>query len=614
MAEKKTHQKTSTSLFKRLFFNRNKETDLLVEEQIQSPSRMMFNNFLHNRMGMIGLIVFVIIMLFVTIGPNFVTLNLGDSDATQANIGPVNTLMSVPSSLNGKIADISVGPTFSIGLDTEGKVYTWGYTKITSKINIKNVPDNVKKADIKLVAAGYDHAVAVDKDDMVYVWGNSRLGQDQIPYELTSTHRIGPGSGEIIQLEAAYQFSAVVTDDGYLYLWGNTNMNDIYIKGDIQGHVKKVALSRNNYIVLLDDGSVQYAGYKSSTLSAIPESLGNDVVDIAASGETMAALTSDGKLVVWGGGSHGEKNIPEFTSTPKEIYGGLFHYTALLEDGSVVGWGSNTNNQINVPSNIKDQHVTKIFSGFYQNYALTEKGKVITWGLKGHPLGTDDLGRDIMTRIIHGGKTTMTVGAIAEIIALIVGVVLGALSGFFGGKLDIIIMRITEIIGALPFLPFALLLSAIIGTRFSVTMRMYLIMVVLGLLSWTGICRLIRAQILSEREKEYVLAAKAMGVKENKIIFSHILPNVLSILLVEATLGFATCMLTESSLSYLGFGITPPTPTWGNMLTGANNSIVIQQYWWRWVFPATIFGVCTICINLIGDAIREAVDPKSLGR
>ena len=106
----------------------------------------------------------------------------------------------------------------------------------------------------------------------------------------------------------------------------------------------------------------------------------------------------------------------------------------------------------------------------------------------------------------------------------------------------------------------------------------------------------------------------ALGVREKSIIFHHIIPNVMSLILVNATLSFATCMLTESSLSYMGFGIAPPTPTWGNMLTGANNSIVIQQYWWRWVFPAAIFGICTICINLVGDALRDAVDPKSAER
>ena len=172
-------------------------------------------------------------------------------------------------------------------------------------------------------------------------------------------------------------------------------------------------------------------------------------------------------------------------------------------------------------------------------------------------------------------------------------------------------MRIAEIVGGLPFIPFAMILSAVIGSKLQPTQRMYLIMVVLGVLSWTGTCRLVRAQILAQREMEYVTAAKAMGIREVKIVFKHILPNVISLLLVSMTLDFATCMLTESTLSYLGFGIPLPTPTWGNLLTGANNSIVIQQYWWRWVFPAAILGLCTVCINLMGDGLRDAVDPKS---
>ena len=153
-----------------------------------------------------------------------------------------------------------------------------------------------------------------------------------------------------------------------------------------------------------------------------------------------------------------------------------------------------------------------------------------------------------------------------------------------------------------------------IGTKLDPTQRMYLIMVVLGVLSWVPTCRLVRAQILAQREMEYVTAAKAMGIREHTIVFRHILPNVVSLLIVSMTLDFATCMLTESTLSYLGFGIPLPTPTWGNLLNGANNSIVIQQYWWQWVFPAVIFGICTICINLIGDGLRDALDPKALER
>lgn len=208
----------------------------------------------------------------------------------------------------------------------------------------------------------------------------------------------------------------------------------------------------------------------------------------------------------------------------------------------------------------------------------------------------------------------MTIGAIAVIISTFIGVSVGAIAGFFGGKIDLILMRIAEIILALPFLPFAMILSSVIGNSLSEMQRIYLIMVVLGLLSWASLARIVRAQVLAEREKEFVTAAKAMGVKEMSIVFKHIVPNVISIIIVNATLSFATSLLTESSLSYLGFGVTLPRPTWGNMLYGANNSVTIQSRWWQWVFPAAILAVCVICINTIGDGLRDAIDPKSSER
>ena len=142
-------------------------------------------------------------------------------------------------------------------------------------------------------------------------------------------------------------------------------------------------------------------------------------------------------------------------------------------------------------------------------------------------------------------------------------------------------------------------------------MRIFIIMLILGALSWTGWARMIRGQVLAEREKEFVTAARAMGVKESKIAFRHVLPNVVSVILVSMTLSFASCLLTESSLSYLGFGVQQPQPTWGNMLTGSNNSTVIQNYWWQWLFPAIFLSIAVICIIMIVDALRDALDPKS---
>lgn len=603
------------SLFTRLFGNRTKAAaSFMEEEQLQSPGRLIVQNFLHNKLGMAGLIVFLIIFLFVAIAPNFLVLDLSYQDSTQTNVPPTVSMLSVPKELQGHVRDISPGTTFGVGISDTGRVYTWGYTKITSTIDLANIPEEVLEADLVSVAAGYDHITALDSQGEIYVWGNNRLGQDQIPSDLEKAIKNNENP-HIKQIEASYQFSAALTDDGTLYLWGNGNSADLKVKSEYQGRIEKVALTSYAYVCLLDDGSVVYAGLQSNNaVSSIPESLSSGVVDIAASSNAVAAVKEDGSIVIWGNCDKGEEKIPEFVSKPVELYGGRYHFTALMEDGEVVSWGDNTHNQGVVPGSVNSEDIETVFAGFYQNYAVTTSGEVKAWGLKGYACGTDDLGRDVLNRIVNGGKITMTVGAVSVAISLVIGIILGGLSGYFGGWVDMVVMRISEVIGGLPFIPFAMILSSILGTRISVEQRMYLIMVVLGILSWPPTCTLIRAQIFSQREQEYVTAAKAMGVRESAIVFRHILPNVLSLVLVSATLDFATCMLTESTLSYLGFGISPPTPTWGNMLSGANDSIVIQQYWWRWVFPAAIFGICTICINLVGDALRDAVDPKSAER
>lgn len=608
-----------TRWFKRGVMGNDQEVrDFMKEEQVQTPFRTMARNFFSKHTVRIGLCGFFLIFLFVLIGPRYWVLDLSEQDSTLINLPPSQNMMSVPKEMKGRIADIAAGRTYGVGLDTDGHLHTWGYTKITEKINIADIPDEVQAADLVMFATGDDHVVALDNDGQLYVWGNTRLQQGNFTNEMKKAMKAKDETWDIIQLEASNQFSAAVSSDGTLYLWGNTNVADIKLRKQYQGQVAKVALTSNEYICLLKDGTVAYTGYKDkgSAFAAIPESLnGVTVVDIAATSSTMAAVTEDGRVVVWGNDKSGEKNVPDFAAPVKKLYAGRFHYTALLENGDVVSWGSNKYHQTEVPASVAHgANIREIYTGNFQNYAVLEDGSVVTWGLKGFILGTDNLGRDLLTRIVNGGRVTMTVGAISVIIATVIGVLLGGIAGYFGGKADLLIMRIAEIVGGLPFIPFAMILSAVIGSRLDPTQKMYLIMVVLGVLSWTGTCRLVRAQILAQREMEYVTAAKAMGIKEGTIVFRHILPNVISLLLVSMTLDFATCMLTESTLSYLGFGIPLPTPTWGNLLKGANNSIVIQQYWWQWVFPAAIFGICTICINMIGDGLRDAVDPKSTER
>ena len=596
---------------KRMFFGPKRELSFAEEEALQSPWRTVAKNFRSKRLSMLGLFGFLLILLFVIIGPLLMPIDLSYQDNTQQNIGPGFNMMSVPTALKDDLQKIAPGKTFGMGIDKSGKLHVWGYTRITDTIDLGNIPQEVQEAKLVDLAVGYDHAVAIDEQGKVYVWGNTRLGQDRLPNDLSSAIRKGENMN-IIQLEAANQFTAAVTQEGDLLLWGNSNLNDIKLKKDLQGNIRKVTTNINTYLLLTNDGQAAYGGLQKNAYSRVPAGLESGVVDIASTAFTNAALKEDGTVVVWGNITKGENRVPEHEGRIIQIAGGRYHYTALTDKNELLSWGDNTHKQTQAPGELAaTDPVRQIYAGYYQNYAITQGEKLHTWGLKGYLMGTDHLGRDILTRIVNGGRVTMTVGAVSVIIASLIGILLGGLAGYFGGAVDNIIMRVREVFASLPFLPFALILSAILGTRVSVEQRMYLMMFVLGILSWPSLAYLVRASMLAQREMEYVTAAKALGIKEVAIVFKHIIPNIISVILVSMTLSFATSMLTESTLSYLGFGISPPTPTWGNMLTGSNNSIVIQQYWWRWVFPALIFSICTICINLMGDGLRDAIDPKS---
>ena len=202
-------------------------------------------------------------------------------------------------------------------------------------------------------------------------------------------------------------------------------------------------------------------------------------------------------------------------------------------------------------------------------------------------------------------------GAVAIIISLVIGVTVGLIAGFYGGILDNILMRIAEVVSAFPFMPLAFTLSALIPSEVSQNTRLLMIMVILGVISWPGVARLVRGQILAEREKDFVLAARALGLKETTIILKHILPSVFNLIIVNMTLGYASSLLTEAGLSFLGFGVKAPYPSWGNMLNGVVNSIAIERYWWQWLLPAGMVLLAALSVNLVGDSLRDAMDPRS---
>lgn len=219
-----------------------------------------------------------------------------------------------------------------------------------------------------------------------------------------------------------------------------------------------------------------------------------------------------------------------------------------------------------------------------------------------HPLGTDDLGRDVLVRMLYGARISLLVGFVAVGISSLIGIVVGALAGYYGGWIDALIMRFVDIMLCFP--TFFLILAVIAFLDPSI----WNIMVVIGLTSWMGVARLIRAEFLSLRQRDFVLAAQALGASDARLIFRHVLPNALSPVLVSATLGVAGAILTESALSFLGIGVQPPTPSWGNMLITGKQTL--GSAWWLSVFPGLAILVTVLGYNLLGEGIRDALDPR----
>jgi peptide/nickel transport system permease protein len=225
-----------------------------------------------------------------------------------------------------------------------------------------------------------------------------------------------------------------------------------------------------------------------------------------------------------------------------------------------------------------------------------------------HWLGTDRLGRDVWSRTIHGGRVSLAVGLTAALISTMIGLLFGAVSGYYGGWADMLVMRLTDVFLTFPPIIIMLAIAAFVGQSIAN------VILIIGLLSWPTTARLVRGQVLSVREEQFVLASRSLGAKNSRLINLHVLPNTIAPLLAEVTFAVGAAILTEAGLSFLGLGVPQPTPSWGNMLEAARSLDILENGPWMWVPPAIMTLLTILCINFIGDGVRDAIDPRHRGK
>ncbi|MBE9032599.1 ABC transporter permease [filamentous cyanobacterium LEGE 11480] len=250
-----------------------------------------------------------------------------------------------------------------------------------------------------------------------------------------------------------------------------------------------------------------------------------------------------------------------------------------------------------------------------QFFAKTDNGKFHLFGTAGpgkfNLLGTDEQARDQLSRLIHGGRISLSIGILGIAIMFPLGLLIGGISGYFGGWLDTGIMRMVEVIMTIPSIYLLIALAAVLPAGLSSTQRFALVVMITSFVGWAGLARVIRGQVLSIKEREYVQAAKVMGAKPLYIITRHILPQTATYVIISATLAIPSFIIAESVLSLIGLGIQQPDPSWGNMLSLATNaSVLVLQPWLVWA-PATLIVLTVLCFNLLGDGLRDALDPRN---
>jgi peptide/nickel transport system permease protein len=286
----------------------------------------------------------------------------------------------------------------------------------------------------------------------------------------------------------------------------------------------------------------------------------------------------------------------DFKSTVRAaINDRLDEFTYTGADGTPIDY---TIVRVNTTYNIKKEFPTELIRT-YEHPSLD------------HPLGLDNNGMDMMIRLMYGGRISLLVGFVVILLEVSIGILIGGVSGYFGSWIDTALMRFVDLFNSIPFYPIVLIFGSVMDALEVLPMvRIFLLMGILGVLGWTGVARVVRGQILSLREQDFMVAAEATGIRTSRRIFKHLVPNVMPLLIVQATAGLGSIIITEATLGFLGLGIKYPLASWGSIINTASDAFVMTNYWFMWIPAGMLILLTVLGFNFVGDGLRDAYDPK----
>lgn len=547
--------------------------------KILSPSMLVIKRFMRNRLAIVGTLILVVMILFSFVGGAVIKY-----EENQTFYKKDQLLKDYAS------ASLNTQPTFYYVEDVE-------FPNSLVQFELINV---VVKGGGYLAGDGYLYTVTETGEGTYLIAEGTEVGT--VNFDSTGTVTDSTFTGDVTD-EVRDGFLAAVSEGKEKVEIGGTEYT-IVSKADNSYTLcstNDIGVSTNKVISLIDPTNPVTFEY----MHMLEEALVNDEASFDFDGSTYTVEESEYFDIIY-------KDGAEFASLSDYSMRAVENDVLLSLDlraalSQAISEGSDEITFENVIYKISNKDTNYTISTFEEVEILDRHA----YPSSKHWLGTDKDGMDNLTRLMYGGRVSLFIGLVVVFIELLIGVILGGIAGYFGGWVDNLIMRIVDIVICIPSMPIYIILGSVMDTmQVDAQMRIFYLMFVLGILSWPGICRIVRAQILSLREQEFMIATEATGISVSKRIFRHLIPNVIPQLIVIATMDLGSIILTEATLSFLGLGVKFPFASWGNIINAVNNSYVMTHYWFEWIPAGFLILITVLGFNFVGDGLRDAFDPK----